>query len=62
MVLRYEINVSIIYLFIVVLSSQTSMLHENAAKGWNSLGHWRSILWVAELGLRYSNVYGKIIQ
>ena len=25
-----------------------------------SLGHWRSNLWVAELGIYYSNVYGKI--
>ena len=36
------------------------MLFQNAAKGWNSLCHWRSILWAAELGTYYSNVYGKI--
>ena len=28
---------------------QTSMLLQNVAKGWNSLGHWRSNLWAAEL-------------
>ena len=42
------------------LLSQTSVLLQNAAKGWNSLGHWRSNLRAAELGMFYSNVYGKI--
>ena len=40
--------------------SQTPMLLQNAAKGWNSLGHRRSNLWATELGIYYSNVYGKI--
>ena len=30
---------------IEIFLSQTSILLQNAAKGWNSLGHWRSILW-----------------
>ena len=37
------------------------MLLQNAAKEWKSLGHWRSDLWAAELGMYYSNVYGKIL-
>ena len=40
--------------------SQIPMLHQNAAKGWNSLGYRPSNLWAAELGIYYSNVYGKI--
>ena len=40
--------------------SKTSMLLQNAVKGWNSLCHRRSNLWAAELGICYSNVYGKI--
>ena len=40
--------------------SQTSVLLQNAAKGWNSLGHWYLDLWAAELGIYYSNAYGKI--
>ena len=36
------------------------MLLQNAATGRNSLGHWRSKYWAAELGIYYSNVYGKI--
>ena len=43
-----------------VLLSQTWMLLQSAAKGWNSLGYWHMNLWVAELGKYYSNVYGKI--
>ena len=42
------------------LLSQTLMLLQNAAKGWNSLGHWHMNLWATELGINYSNVYGKI--
>ena len=41
-------------------SSQNSMLLQYAVKGWNSLGHRRSILWAAELGIYYSNFYEKI--
>ena len=40
--------------------SQTLMLLQNAAKGWNSRSHWQSDLWAAEQGMYYSNVYGKI--
>ena len=36
------------------------MLLQNAAKGWNSLGHLQSNLWATELNIHYSNVYGKI--
>ena len=43
-----------------VLFSQTWMLLQSAAKGWNSLGYWHMNLWAAELGKYYSNVYGKI--
>ena len=39
---------------------QTSMLLQNAAKGWNSLGHLQWTLWAAAPGIYYSNVYGKI--
>ena len=40
--------------------SITSMFLQNAEKGWNSLGHRRSNLWAAQLGIYYSKVYGKI--
>ena len=40
--------------------SQTTMALQNVAKGQNSLGQWQSSLWAAELGIDYSNVYGKI--
>ena len=43
---------------VLKLLSQTAMLLENAAKGWNSLG--QSDLWAAALGMYYSNVCGKI--
>ena len=43
-----------------VLLSQTRMLLQSAAKGWNSLGNWHMNLWAAELGKYYTNVYGKI--
>ena len=46
---------------LILFLPQTSMLLQNAAKGWNSLGRWRLNLWAAELGIYYSNVYGKII-
>ena len=39
--------------------SKTSMLLQNAAKRWNSLGHWQLDLWAAERGMYYSNVHGK---
>ena len=43
-----------------VLLSETWMIIQCAAKGWNSLGNWHMNLWAAELGKYYSNVYGKI--
>ena len=45
---------------IEVFLSQTLMILQNAARGWNSLGHWRLNLWAAEWGIYYSNVYRKI--
>ena len=43
-----------------VMLSQSWMLLQNSAEGWNSLGYWHLNLWAAELGKCYSNVYGKI--
>ena len=33
---------------------------QNAEKEFNSLGNWRLNCWAAELGMYYSNVYGKL--
>ena len=49
---------SVILIFFL---SQTSMIFQYAANGWNSLDHRRLNLWEAELGIHYSNVYGKIL-
>ena len=44
----------------LILLVSTSMLLQNAAKRMGSLGHRRSDLWAADLGIYCSNVYGKI--
>ena len=43
---------------------QTSVLLQNAAKGWNSLGHLHLNLWAAELGIHYSplNILASVLQ
>ena len=42
----------------ILLVSNFGLL-QNAVKGWNSLCHWPSNIWAAELGKYYGNVYGR---